>query len=48
MGDEDVVVHGEGVWGGGEKVQNLLILHPGKVDLQVLPWGTRCSRDKAP
>jgi len=41
-------VHGEGMWGGGKKMQNLLLLHPGKVDLQVLPWGTRCSRDKAP
>ena len=48
MGDEDIVVHGERVWGGGKKGQNLLLLHPGKVDLQVLPWGTHCSRDKAP
>jgi len=30
-------VHGEEVWGDGKKVQNLLLLHSGQVDLQV--WG---------
>ena len=29
------------------QLQNLLLLHPGQVDLQVLPWGACCSRVKA-
>ena len=28
------------------QLQNLLFLHPGQVDLQVLPWGACCSRVK--